>query len=681
MNSLGESHLAKRFRALGAGFVLAVTTLTAVPVVTDIQPALAQTCPAGTTAIPIVWGAGGGGEYVWADNDANAASLVTNVYSDIGTSTVDMSVTMDDPFDRNMDNNNPLEPSLGDEADTGTDSPVYGPDYLSVSMNSLNSDEILSFEFAFSKPVFISGFQISDLDWTGGYSLAPDGSGDIDVESSFEDELVLTTMRGGTSVPPVATLGSALTQTGNTILATGNGGYAFQQNGLFGPADPDARVTLTSSAPTTSLEFGYSNGPNDANLDSLVISANGRDPWHSPPVPADPMGVSDSHGIAISAFTVCVGSRTIGDTVWADVDNDGTQDANEPGIGGVPVELVDADGNVVDTTTTAADGSYVFTEVMPFDWTVRITAPANYSLGFDRDGGTDGQATIPVADLTSGDVTNADFGLIPDPGTVSGQVFTDFNNNGVLETGAGEAGLAGVALTLIGTDLGGDPVNLSTTTAADGTYSFANVPAGTYTITETQPSGYLDGLEVPGAGNTSPSDNNILVGLDPLESSPNNNFAEIPDSSLTGTVFEDLNNNGVQDGSETGIGGVTITLENETTGVQLTETTAADGAYVFAGFGPGTYTVTETQPTGLLDGQDTVGDQGGTLGNDEISGIVLAPNEDAAGYNFGEIPGTSISGSVVDEDANPIGGVTITLSGTNDLGAITPVTLFCKDWQ
>jgi len=37
-----------------------------------------------------------------------------------------------------------------------------------------------------------------------------------------------------------------------------------------------------------------------------------------------------------------------------------------------------------------------------------------------------------------------------------------------------------------------------TTTAADGTYSFADLPAGDYTVVETQPAGHLDGVVTPG---------------------------------------------------------------------------------------------------------------------------------------------------------------------------------------
>ncbi|HBH54383.1 MAG TPA: hypothetical protein DDY91_21060, partial [Planctomycetaceae bacterium] len=41
-------------------------------------------------------------------------------------------------------------------------------------------------------------------------------------------------------------------------------------------------------------------------------------------------------------------------------------------------------------------------------------------------------------------------------------------------------------------------------------------------------------------------------------------------------------------------------------------TTDANGAYSFGNLRPGSYQITQTQPAGYLDGQETVGSAGGT---------------------------------------------------------------------
>ena len=50
----------------------------------------------------------------------------------------------------------------------------------------------------------------------------------------------------------------------------------------------------------------------------------------------------------------------IGDTVWNDLDMDGIQDAGEPGIAGVTVNLLDSGATLIDSTTTDALGEYGF---------------------------------------------------------------------------------------------------------------------------------------------------------------------------------------------------------------------------------------------------------------------------------------------------------------------------------
>jgi hypothetical protein len=103
-------------------------------------------------------------------------------------------------------------------------------------------------------------------------------------------------------------------------------------------------------------------------------------------------------------------------------------------------------------------------------------------------------------------------------------------------------------------------------------------------------------------------------------------------------VYEDTNNNGVKDAGEPGIAGVTVSLSGDETNVTTTDATGAYTLLLFVGCC--TYTITETQPAGYADGIDSVGDRGGTLGNDVISDIDLE-GDTATGYNFGELPLTT----------------------------------------
>ncbi len=61
--------------------------------------------------------------------------------------------------------------------------------------------------------------------------------------------------------------------------------------------------------------------------------------------------------------------------------------------------------------------------------------------------------------------------------------------------------LSGVGIHLVGTDDLGQSVNLFVTTDDNGVYSFTGLRAGTYSITEDQPSGYADGADYAGTVN------------------------------------------------------------------------------------------------------------------------------------------------------------------------------------
>ncbi len=179
-----------------------------------------------------------------------------------------------------------------------------------------------------------------------------------------------------------------------------------------------------------------------------------------------------------------------------------------------------------------------------------------------------------------------------------------------------------------------------------------------------------------------------------VDSTPGNNSTDEDDdasvtiqvvttkSSLAGNVYVDGNNNGARDQGEDGIGGVTITLrgiDNQGDSVSLSTTTQSNGSYIFTDLMPGVYRVAETQPDSFLDGKDSVGSAGGTLGNDQIGNINLGAGVAAVNYNFGEqvITRSSIAGNVyVDANNNGvrddgeagIGGVKITLTGTDKQG-------------
>ncbi len=115
--------------------------------------------------------------------------------------------------------------------------------------------------------------------------------------------------------------------------------------------------------------------------------------------------------------------------------------------------------------------------------------------------------------------------LDDDTPSLSGFVYNDLNHNGVKDPQ--ESGIAGVVITLTGTDSANNPVNLTQTTAADGSYRFANLLPGDYMVVETHPDTHMDGIDTPGdASMTMPANDQFAAHLDAGSRFENNNFGE-----------------------------------------------------------------------------------------------------------------------------------------------------------
>ncbi|NJM42494.1 MAG: DUF11 domain-containing protein [Anaerolineae bacterium] len=375
-------------------------------------------------------------------------------------------------------------------------------------------------------------------------------------------------------------------------------------------------------------------------------------------------------GLANQNFGETVGS--LAGLVFFDKNNDGVQQSDEPGIGGVLVTLSGTDANdypVNRSVQTNADGSYVFGDLLAGTYAINETQPVNYNDGKDtagNAGGTAGNDVVSAITLEPAeDGTGYDFG---ERGTsLSGNVWYDRDRNGVRDADE-TSNIGGVVLTLL--DLEGNVV-MTTTTDANGNYAFTNLLVGNYTIVETQPGGY---------GSSTPNTLNVSV---PLGGLTNQNFGETL-STVSGVVYRDDNNDGAQNANEPGLAGVQVTLSGtDVNGVPHTWTTTTDanGRYSFDGVPQGTYSLVETQPTGYFDGKDTAGDAGGSAGDDVISQIGVGAGTDASGYLFGE-RSTSHLGDFVWQDTNRNGrqdtgepgvaGVTVTLySGRGEVVGTT----------
>jgi VCBS repeat-containing protein len=267
-------------------------------------------------------------------------------------------------------------------------------------------------------------------------------------------------------------------------------------------------------------------------------------------------------------------------------------------------------------------------------------------------------------------------------GDISGQVFNDTNANGVNDPG--ENGLAGWTVFIDSNNDGQfNSGERSTVTDSKGKYAILGVPAGTTNVYE-----ITQGDFSPTPGFTDHQTVTVRDGKEERVKFPNVT-APVTTGQISGTVFEDINENGAQDPGEDKLEGWTLYLDIDRNGAlssgEPTTTTDADGNYRFVGVTPGDVTVYEIPQAGL---QPTVGGLfplDGALDHHTVSvtsGVTSRTNFGNTLPQVGTIQGTVWNDANGDGLRNAgesaIAGETVFIdlnnSGTQDAGEPTRIT-------
>jgi hypothetical protein len=213
-----------------------------------------------------------------------------------------------------------------------------------------------------------------------------------------------------------------------------------------------------------------------------------------------------------------------------------------------------------------------------------------------------GNPSIPIPFTQGTDSPNNNFALLL-PASIGGFVYHDVASNGVKD--AVDNPIPGTKITLTGTDDLGASVSLTTTTNSSGAYGFTGLRPGKYTVTETQPNGYLQGKNSVGTVN-GVTDGTLGPGTDVLstvilaqaDSGINYNFGEVLPVQLSGYVYVVRGpDDGIRRLGVEGLPGSNLKLtgtDDLGASVMLTTTAGAQGFYSFTNLRPGVYTVIET---------------------------------------------------------------------------------------
>jgi hypothetical protein len=91
-------------------------------------------------------------------------------------------------------------------------------------------------------------------------------------------------------------------------------------------------------------------------------------------------GSEQSAMVKFVMVIVAPANISIGDFVWDDLNFNGIQDAGEPGMANVTVNLYDCADNLLASAVTDGSGFYMFSDLEPGDYSLEFVAPAGYVL-------------------------------------------------------------------------------------------------------------------------------------------------------------------------------------------------------------------------------------------------------------------------------------------------------------
>ncbi|HET7090951.1 MAG TPA: SdrD B-like domain-containing protein [Anaerolineae bacterium] len=359
--------------------------------------------------------------------------------------------------------------------------------------------------------------------------------------------------------------GAVVTAGSDSMMTGATGVYT-----LFVTVQSGQPITLTETDPAGYVSTAAIPGS------AAVVQIDANTLRLNSPISGTVYTGNDFGDVLLSADVV-----TITGQIFEDANADGVY--NDGGAGLANGRVSASSGMFVTTTATGdftlygpANAVITVTETNPPGYVSTNAIPGNAAAKLDID-------TLLVGPLTAGALSAGNYfgDVLPsNAAVITGTLFNDADNDGVFDPG--ESTFSGVQVTISGT------TSLITTTNAAGTYFFA-VGAGTFVIRSGVPAGFY---------RTTPEQ--IVITTTLGSTYPNRNFGfsnNAGAATIYGTVFNDLDGDGLQDLGELGLAGATLRLITGTTSV-ATATTGIDGAYTFSVNQPGVWAVEETNPPG-----------------------------------------------------------------------------------
>ncbi len=397
--------------------------------------------------------------------------------------------------------------------------------------------------------------------------------------------------------------------------------------------------------------------------------------------------VRDDHNIGLMDGAIIEG------VCFLDANSNGTYDQGDLPLPGVELRLARQSNNVMlQKTTSDESGAYRFVGQRGSTFTIRATLPKGCVFTTTA-AGDEGNKFEPngnknerrLTDLTveNGGYRKINLGAVR-YGSISGRVYFDENFSSDWESGE----TLGIGYSVSLWNAQGNKI-ATKKTDKNGLFSFNDLLVGEYYLTMKPETGYaftalgrnnVMQTLADGTGKSSP----IKVGLD--EDVKNAGIGMIIPATVTGKVFADENDNGMQDAGEKGLSGAYVLLMNDEGGEAGLVKVDASGEYRFNAVLPGRYFLLYEMPekgvfAKVVNGGNTIaGEEGIGTGVDftiQAGDTWTAPL--CGGVLLSDISGVayvdSNGNSVMDADEAPMPGMRINLTPTrSDLEAVSIVT-------
>ncbi len=391
--------------------------------------------------------------------------------------------------------------------------------------------------------------------------------------------------------------------------------------------------------------------------------------------------------------------------VWLDEDLDNLQGPLEPGLGDIQINLLDENFEIIQFQWTNGEGRYQFSNLEDGSYYISVAENPNYILAetiidqtdINSDLNQNGLSNVVILD---GDEApeSIDIGLQSCFTAVGDFVWEDQNGNGLQDEG--EPGIEGVEVLLIRNA----QIAAQAISDSDGAYKFLSVDPGTYLIQYTYDEIYSITIKVEddqlnsdasfeeneGSVNVSRTDFFVIDSCEQNLAIDLGLIKEEPKSRIGNYVWNDFNQDGIQDGNEEGIDGISVILYDfegsviDSTISGIDPVSGQSGFYQFEGTYEGSFFLQFALPDQYSFSPNVAGE---TL-NSDVTNSILPGSTDAFEVSLGEdkddidaglfqpIVETSTIGdfiwfdqdqnSLQDEGEKGLEGVLVTLFNTQD---------------